>query len=163
MTVITAAAVHSSTTAAGVQQQRCLKVVSCDCDSHDAYVYVWCSSGYPIRPTFSRPMQNIVGHILRARACTHIIGTAVFPILTCDTPGISSQQHPEGEPCMYKYKMTFFSGIIDFSLSTAGLFSCFLLRGTQWGRVYTTVQVLAPTGLRGTCSRCSKLRDPASN
>ena len=37
------------------------------------------------------------------------------------------------------------------------------LRGTQGGRLYTTVQVFVPAGLRGACSGRSKSRDLASN
>ena len=34
------------------------------------------------------------------RALTHMIGTPVFPFSICDPPGVSSQSHPEGEPCI---------------------------------------------------------------
>ena len=45
--------------------------------------------------------------------------------------------------------MVFFSGIRNYYLATAGLFSRRRLRGTQGGRLYTTVQVWVPAGLRG--------------
>ena len=60
-------------------------------------------------------------------------------------------------------QMAVFSGIAHFSRLAAGLFSYFLLRGPQGGGVDLTVQALAPAGLRGTCSRWSKSRDPSSN
>ena len=59
--------------------------------------------------------------------------------------------------------MVVFSGMVYFFRLAAGLFSCFLLRGPQGGGVDSTVQALAPAGLRGPFSRWSKSRDPASN
>ena len=56
-----------------------------------------------------------------------------------------------------------FCGIQHFSLPPEGLFSRSQLLGTQGTRLYTTVQVWAPTGLRGACSGHSKLRNLASN
>ena len=43
----------------------------------------------------------------------------------------------------------------------AGRSSRSWLRGTQGGRVYTTVQVRGPVGVRGACSGRSKLREMA--
>ena len=37
---------------------------------------------------------------------------------------------------------------MDFSLPAVGLFSCSRMRGTQGTRLYTTVQVWVPDGLR---------------
>ena len=51
---------------------------------------------------------------------------------------------------MYIYKIVpCFSGIKFFSLPVAGLFSRSRLRGTQGTRLYATVQVWVPAGLRG--------------
>ena len=44
-----------------------------------------------------------------------------------------------------------------------GLFSRSRLRGTHGARLHTTVQVWAPGGFLGACSRCSKSRNLASN
>ena len=49
---------------------------------------------------------------------------------------------------IYHVKKWSFSGINIFSLRAAGLFSRSLLGDTQGARLYTTVQVWAPTGLR---------------
>ena len=57
----------------------------------------------------------------------------------------------------------FFPGIRHFALPAAGLFSCSRLRGTQGTRLYTTVQVWVPAGLRGACSGRSKSRNLASD
>ena len=84
----------------------------------------------------------------------------------CDAPGIPRYPNPEGEACipvLLCTKWPFFSGIVYFSRLDAGLFSCFLLRGPQRGGADSTVQALDPAGLRDTCSRWSKSRDPASN
>ena len=56
-----------------------------------------------------------------------------------------------------------FPGRVHFSRLAEGTFSFFLLQGPQGGGVGNTVQVLAPTELRGICSRWAKSRDTASN
>ena len=57
----------------------------------------------------------------------------------------------------------FFSGVLFFSIPTARLCSRSRPRGTQGVRLYTTVQVWVPGGLRGACSGRSKSRNLASN
>ena len=62
---------------------------------------------------------------------------------------------------MCMYEMRFLGGIVNLFLPGVGLFSRCRLRGTQGGRVYTTVQVRGPVGVRGACSGRSKLREMA--
>ena len=90
---------------------------------------------------------------------------AVVPLSACDTPEISSQLHPEGEACttMCIPNCLFFPEYVYFSPPVASLFSRSRLRLTQGARVYTTAQLWAPAGLRGTCSQRSESRNMASN
>ena len=55
--------------------------------------------------------------------------------------------------------MCFFLSSTRFSLPAAGLFSRSRLRGTQGGRLYTTVKVWVTAGLRGACSGRSPSRN----
>ena len=41
------------------------------------------------------------------------IGTPVLPLSTCDTPGISIQPHPQGEPCIVIRHVSYFFSIFD--------------------------------------------------
>ena len=65
-------------------------------------------------------------------------------------------------PVLRIYKIVCSSGIQNFSLPAAGIFSRSRLRGTQEARLYTTVQVWVQIGLRGACSGRSKSRNLAS-
>ena len=56
-----------------------------------------------------------------------------------------------------------FSGLQIFSLPAGSLFSRSRLRSMQEDRLYTTVQVWVPTGLRDACSGRSKSRNLAIN
>ena len=56
-----------------------------------------------------------------------------------------------------------FGTFARFSPAPVGLFSRSRLRGTQWGRLYTTAQVWVPGVLRGACFGRSKSRNLASN
>ena len=87
------------------------------------------------------------------------------PFSTCDTHGISGQQHPEGEPRtnITMYLIEFFGTLAFFSLPPASLFPCSRQRGTQEASVNTAVQVRALAEVRGTCSGGSKSRKLASN
>ena len=63
--------------------------------------------------------------------------------------------------CIYLFCFVF--GIQNFSVPAAGLFSRSRLRGTQGTRLYTTMQVWVPAGLRGACSGSSKSRNLANS
>ena len=90
---------------------------------------------------------------------------AAPPISACDTPRDSKPTTSRRGALfvLLRTKRPFFSGIVHFSRLAAGIFSYFLLRGQKEGGVDSTMQALAPAGLRGTCSRWSKSRDRASN
>ena len=59
-------------------------------------------------------------------------------------------------------KYTFLARRQPFLFGPQVFFSCSRLWGTQGGRVYTTVQVRAPAGIRGACSGRSKSRGAGS-
>ena len=59
--------------------------------------------------------------------------------------------------------MDVFSGRGHFFRLAAGLFSWCLLRRTKGARMYTTVEIRAPGGVRGACSGPSKSRTLADD
>ena len=89
---------------------------------------------------------------------------SMLHLFNCDTPGMSSQPHPEGDPGMHMYQMRCFCSFETVSIPTAGVSSCSRLRGTHEGRGYTRRKVgLWPVSVTRACSGCSKARELASN
>ena len=86
------------------------------------------------------------------------------PFATCDTAGISSLPHPEGENCITSLctKWTFLAQRHFFS-SVYGSFLLFAVAGHAGGPREHWVQVWALAEVRGTCSWGSKSRKLVHN
>ena len=104
----------SSSTEAAVQREPCFMLLPL-CQWSLVYVCGWCTTGDRTMTPLSRPMQQHTHRLTSCRvyeAYSSNKSTSSYrslerlfcPFSTCEAPRISSQPHPEREPCT-KYEM----------------------------------------------------------